>query len=83
MICVYRESEKILNPYGIKISRQYVSIEGFKHLILKCGNDDASEENTIVMMGGAPRLQRIYVLDGSELCKKDSALNLYFSFTLL
>ena len=78
LICVYRESGKILNPYGIEISRQYVSIEGFKHLILKCGNDKASEENTIIMMGGAPTdSSESMCWMAAELCKKDSALLIY------
>ena len=78
LICVYRDSGKILHPYGIEISRQYVSIEGFKHLILKCGNDNASEENTIIMMGGAPTdSSESMCWMAAELCKKDSALLIY------
>ena len=78
LICAYRESGKILNPLGIEISRQYVSIDGFEHFILKCGNAHASEENTIVMMGGAPTdSSESMSWMAAELCKKDSALLVY------
>ena len=78
LICFYRESGQTSDPQGIKISHMYVSIEGYEHLVSKCGNPHASEENTIVMMGGFPTnpSESMYWM-AAELCKKDKELLIY------
>ena len=83
VICFIREEEKLfkkqsndLNYKGIYLKKRFIHIDGYQHLITECGNTKASEENTIVMMGGIPTdpSESLYWM-ASELCRKDKDLH--------
>ena len=83
VICFIREEEKLfkkqsndLNIKGIHLKKRFIHIDGYQHLITECGNTEASEENTIVMMGGIPTdpSESLYWM-ASELCRKDKDLH--------
>ena len=79
VICFIREEEKLfkkqsndLNIKGIHLKKRFIHIDGYQHLITECGNTEALEENTIVMMGGIPSdpSESLYWM-AAEFCKKD------------
>ena len=83
VICFIRKEEKLfkkqsndLNIKGIHLKKRFIHIDGYQHLITECGNTEASEENTIVMMGGIPTdpSESLYWM-ASELCRKDKDLH--------
>ena len=83
VICFIREEEKLfkkqsndLNIKGIHLKKRFIHIDGYQHLITECGNTEASEENTIVMMGGIPGdpSESLYWM-AAELCRKDKDLH--------
>ena len=83
VICFIREEEKLfkkqsndLSYKGIYLKKRFIHIDGYQHLITECGNIEASEENTIVMMGGIPTdpSESLYWM-ASELCRKDKDLH--------
>ena len=83
VICFIRKEEKLfkrqsndLNIKGIHLKKRFIHIDGYQHLITECGNNEASEENTIVMMGGIPTdpSESLYWM-ASELCRKDKDLH--------
>ena len=83
VICFIREEEKLfkkqsndLNIKGIHLKKRFIHIDGYQHLITECGNTEASEENTIVMMGGIPTdpSESLYWM-AAELCRKDKDLH--------
>ena len=83
VICFIREEEKLfkkqsndLNIKGIHLKKRFIHIDGYQHLITECGNTEASEENTIVMMGGIPSdpSESLYWM-AAELCRKDKDLH--------
>ena len=83
VICYIRKEEKLfkkqsndLNIKGIYLKKRFIHIDGYQHLITECGNTEASEENTIVMMGGIPTdpSESLYWM-ASELCRKDKDLH--------
>ena len=83
VICFIRKEEKLfkkqsndLNIKGIHLKKRFIHIDGYQHLITECGNTEASEENTIVMMGGIPTdpSESLYWM-AAELCRKDKDLH--------
>ena len=83
VICFIRKEEKLfkkqsndLNIKGIHLKKRFIHIDGYQHLITECGNTEASEENTIVMMGGIPGdpSESLYWM-AAELCRKDKDLH--------
>ena len=83
VICFIRKEEKLfkkqsndLNIKGIHLKKRFIHIDGYQHLITECGNTEASEENTIVMMGGIPSdpSESLYWM-AAELCRKDKDLH--------
>ena len=83
VICFIRKEEKWfkkqsndLNIKGIHLKKRFIHIDGYQHLITECGNTEASEENTIVMMGGIPTdpSESLYWM-ASDLCRKDKDLH--------
>ena len=82
VICFIRE-EKIfkkqsndLNYEGIHLKKRFIKIGDYQHLITECGNTEATEENTIVMMGGFPSdpSESLYWM-AAELCRIDKNLH--------
>ena len=73
---LFKEQSKDLNIKGIHLKKRFIHIDGYQHLITECGNTEASEENTIVMMGGIPTdpSESLYWM-ASELCRKDKNLH--------
>ena len=83
VICLFRKKEKLftnqsnyLNYNGVCLEKRFIHINGYQHLITQCGDIDASEENTIVMMGGIPSdpSESLYWM-AAELCKSDKDLH--------
>ena len=83
VICFIRKEEKLfkkqsndLNIKGIHLKKRFIHIDGYQHLITECGNTEALEENTIVMMGGIPTdpSESLYWM-AAELCRKDKDLH--------
>ena len=83
VICYIRKEEKLfkkqsndLNIKGIHLKKRFIHIDGYQHLITECGNTEASEENTILMMGGIPSdpSESLYWM-AAELCRKDKDLH--------
>ncbi len=83
VICFIRKEEKLfkkqsndLNIKGIHLKKRFIHIDGYQHLITECGNTEASEENTILMMGGIPSdpSESLYWM-AAELCRKDKDLH--------
>ena len=83
VICFIRKEEKLfkkqsndLNIKGIHLKKRFIHIDGYQHLITECGNTEASEENTIVMMGGIPSdpSESLYWM-AAEFCKIDKDLH--------
>ena len=83
VICFIRKEEKLfkkqsndLNIKGIHLKKRFIYINGYQHLITECGNTEALEENTIVMMGGIPSdpSESLYWM-AAELCRKDKDLH--------
>ena len=85
VICFFREKEKFyknqsnyLNCNGVCLEKRFILIDGYKHLVTQCGNIGASEENTILMMGGIPSnsSESLYWM-AAELCKSDKDLRIF------
>ena len=85
IICIYRDSKSpfkndpdFLEINNVTVTKNYVTISGYKHLVSQCGNKNAEEKNTIIMMGGIPSnpSESLYWM-AAELCSKDSNLLIY------
>ena len=73
---LFKKQSNDLNIKGIHLKKRFIHIDGYQHLITECGNTEASEENTIVMMGGIPTdpSESLYWM-AAELCRKDKDLH--------
>ncbi len=74
---LFKKQSNNLNIKGIRLKKRFIHIDGYQHLITECGDSEASEENTIVMMGGIPcdPSESLYWMT-AELCRLDKDLHI-------
>ena len=84
VICFFRDKKRLFRKQtnrlvynDVCLEKRFINIDGYKHLITQCGNIGASEENTIVMMGGIPSnpSESLYWM-AAELFKNDKDLRI-------
>ena len=73
---LFKKQSNNLNIKGIRLKKRFIHIDGYQHLITECGDSEASQENTIVMMGGIPcdPSESLYWMT-AELCRLDKDLH--------